>query len=159
MAKKKFLKLGSGRTTFYDPTTKVDVSNAQVKAVDESLLNHPHIKASLDNGHLKEASETEFKDHVDTLTYEEKLARGDIEDKPSIDPKKKLKKEKPVEVEPEEDEEDVEVLEDPDDYLTKSDMIDFLKASPLVKEDQKPSLTKLKDVELKNLYEKIKGSK
>lgn len=58
MAKTKFYKLGKKATTFFDPVTKVNVSNQG--ATSFTGIPSKKLSAAIGSGHLVEISETEY---------------------------------------------------------------------------------------------------
>lgn len=156
------LKLGSGRTAYYNPVTQLDIANSQVRKVPSNILNHKDTREALKNGHLVRASVDEFDDHVEGLTAGEKEARAEelgMKKPEPVDTKKKAPA--PVEDDEDEDDEEDEDEEDQDeddeeDEPSKSDMIDAIKESPVIKPEEKKNLAKASVEVLRNLYELTK---
>lgn len=165
MAKKpKYLKIGNPKAhTFYCPITGVNISNKQViRLQDGADINKPSLQAAILTRHLAEATEEEYDAYqgvkkkleaampkVHKVITETKTVIGSQSDTPD-----------PSEEDNDEDLEDDDDLEDTGDNdeepLSKSELIDLLKESPLIDEEKKKKLTKLNQEKLQALWDTVK---
>lgn len=157
--KVKYLKLGTGAHTFYDAETGLNLSNKQVVRVRANALHKSGIARAYSGGHLKEATQEEWEKHQLTLPVDQRAK--DMQNREAE--KKEDTGTKFVEEDDEEEEEEDTNKdsdsdtddEDEEEELTQSEMIDALKESPLVKDDQKKGLAKMKKKKLVELYNAI----
>lgn len=182
----KYLKLGNDRVhIFYDQITLVKIVNKQViRLENERDLRKKSLRKALQTGHIKEATEAEYnayhKINDKLLAEAPKVTKVVTETKtvlsqPAKTPKPPVEDDEETEdnfedegleddeeTQDREDNGDNEDNEDNDDddneeeELSKSELIDFLKASPLIDEAKKKKLTQMKHENLQNLYAQVK---
>lgn len=162
----KYIKLGSKATSYSHPNGVNLVNDAVVKVKDGTDA-HPDIAERLQHGHLSYATQAEYE------AYQAKKAKREEEGrkegrKLKLAKEGKFEKEeaKAEDTEEEVDETDTDDSEDKDfdedgdedddDVKTQGEMIDALKANPLVEKDAK-ALAKLSAPKLKALYDKMAG--
>lgn len=160
----KYLKLGDGAHTFYDPSTGVGLSNKQViRLQKDSDINKPGIKAALRTGHLvmatKEDWEASKKLHGEQAEESKKNLKvitkttvttmgGNATSEPSLHTPDAEDGGEGIEDEDDGDEEN-------EDDLSKSDLIDKIKEhGSLNKQEKKDLLTKTEE-ELRDIWNSL----
>ena len=115
MAKnQKFFKLGKAARSFTDPKTGLTIANDEVVAIDETrLVDAGLVSASLQSGHIVEATEAEYNDYTKSATKRKEaiLSGKTVEEIPVREPEL-------VEEEDEDDAEDDDDENDDDDEET-----------------------------------------
>lgn len=156
----KYLKLGAKAQTFFDPSTDVSISNKQILRVKDVALGKPAIAQGLASRHLEEATEAEWEEYTQNRATSEADAQKKHDEHmlrksgipqllaASMAANAATLKADGAKMLPADDEQDV-----PE---TKSELIDYLKESPFVIDEQKKTLTKLSLPELKAIYDQVK---
>lgn len=158
----KYLKIGNPKAhTFNDVTTGVNISNKQVIRLKNGKdINKPFLQAAIATRHIAEATEDEYNDY---LAGVEKLQQASpkvekvvTETKIVITPAKP-----PAQADDDEDDESEstsdEDNDEDDEELSKSELIDLLKESPLVDDKKKAKLTTLTHKQLQKIYDQVKS--
>lgn len=180
MSKQKlaYLKIGNQKAhTFYDPKTKVSIANHQVVSVPYEVLKEKSIKHALRTLHIATASEQEFNDYTSKTTSDADKQEMDgliKEERKKFRQKEAKAKAKEIlagegstfadeDEDDDDDDEDTGSGEDDDDEddddeptLTKSEMIDAIKASSNIPDEEKKGVAKKTLEDLKALYERTK---
>lgn len=164
----KFLKLGDKAHTFYCPATGVNVSNKQViRLQNDADIHKPSIAKALKEGHLVFSNEAEWKEHKATHKSQVKESQKNLRTVTTtrvVSAGSAVQGTEPdgMEVGPtiteeddDEDEDTTDVDLEDDDDLTKSELIDKLKASS-IPDEQKKNLTKASTKDLRGLWKSVK---
>lgn len=156
----KYLKIGNPKAhTFNDVTTGVNISNKQVIRLKNGKdINKPFLQAAIATRHIAEATEDEYNDY---LAGVEKLQQASPKvEKVVTETKIVITPAKPP-AQDDDDEDDTTNNDDDDDddddeELSKSELIDLLKESPLVNDKKKAKLTTLTHKQLQKIYDQVK---
>lgn len=167
----KYLKLGPKANTFYDASTDVSISNKQVVRVKSSAGDKPMLANAIATRHIVWATEQDYKDYLKEKGELERGAlakhhenlrnKGLMAGTVSAPGPHTLLNPISDDVEDTDDVEDADGGEnnddDDDEPSNKTELIDYLKVSPFISEDQRKSLTKLNKEELKTIYDQVKS--
>lgn len=168
----KYLKLGDGANTFHDPTTGVNLSNKQVIRILNDLdIQKPSLRKAMREGHLVKATKDEWEEYKAENAQQVEESQKNLKvvktvtttSVASASPSRVAAAGNFVDEDSDEDDEDADDddttqvnLDEEDEDLTKSQLIDKLKESTLIKEEEKKSLTKATIDQLRGLWKSVK---
>lgn len=177
----KYLKLNPNKPnvhTFWDSTTQLGISNKQVAKVKSHALKLPAIAKALQSGHLVESTQAEYNAakelHADQAAESQKNLKVPVTAilqgvaipaaPPTAVPKADENEDDGQDDDTDEDDDDQDddtdgEDDDEDEEMTKSELIDAIKESPLVKDADKKGLAKMGVDKLQSLYDTIKPKK
>jgi hypothetical protein len=158
-----YLKLGEHPEvrTFHDPETGLSISNKMVVRVhDPKFASRKTIKEALSSNHLAIATQEEYEEYQEQYKKDVKKSQKNLKvrEMVKIVPAVEEPEEDETEEESEELDEDETRNDDDDDEeeLTKSELVDLLKESPLIKDEEKKTLSKQTPKVLLDLWKKVK---
>lgn len=165
MAKKRYFKLGDQALSFTDQKSGLHMSGNNVGEVDSKMFKSSKTSSqALINGHIKEITESEaekLKDENGQNEAEQSIKNQEL--LRSSREKKKLQKLQTLnsanvgqlEQDDDDDEDEEDQDDDDDDTMTKAELIDAIKASDQIDEEEKKGLNKKTKAELQTLWDSV----